>query len=312
MDTAPPDLSVIILTCNNRDLTLDCVASVQAEAGAVALETIVVDNASTDGTIEALRAAYPQVRLVVNSSNLGFSLANNLGLAIARGRYLLLLNSDTVVRPGALAALVAFMDQHPRAGACGPQLLNADGSLQPSGRKLPTVWSVFADMTRLYRLWQPDVFRQARRDYGQVARVQEVSGSAMLVTRSAYERTGGLDANLFIFYEDVDWCHRIHDLGYEIYYVPQAQVVHLWHGTTTTRQVSALAYRAGQDSLRYYFCKHHSPLAGLAVQALLVGKELALLGAAAARRSRERWAFHAPMLRRALAPLQRRAPGTPP
>ena len=158
---------MIVVTYNSRDLTLACVASVLAEQQATAshrlqIELIVVDNGSTDGTAAALREAAPQARVLVQPANLGFAGGNNVGLAAARGRYLLLLNSDTEVRPGALAALVAFMDAHPDAGACGPMLVNPDGSLQPTGRDLPTLGSLFLDMTKLYRLWQRDLYVAAR------------------------------------------------------------------------------------------------------------------------------------------------------
>jgi GT2 family glycosyltransferase len=298
------DLSVIIVTYNSCALTLACVASVLAEcaAGGLACEVIVVDNASTDGTLAALRARTPDVRVLPQRANLGFARGNNAGLAAAHGRYLLLLNSDTEVRRGALAALVAFMDKHPAAGACGPMLLNPDGTLQPSGRDLPTLATLFLDMTKLHRLWRRDLYTQSGRDYTQVAAVGELSAAALLVRRGVYEQVGGLDPAFFAYYEDVDWCKRMGDAGYRLYYVPAAQVMHHWQGTS--RQVSELAYRAGQDSLRYYFRKHHSPLAAGAVQALLIAKEAALLAAALGRGNVVGRQLHRRMLRRALAPLQ--------
>lgn len=241
-------------------------------------------------------------RVLVQPNNLGFAGGNNAGLAAACGRYLLLLNSDTEVRPGALKELVVFMDAHLEAGACGPMLVNPDGTLQPSGRDLPTPASLFLDMTRLYRLWRRDLYVQRGRDYTQVAPVGELSAAAFLVRRSVYEQVGGLDTGFFFYYEDVDWCKRIGDAGYCIYYVPSAQVMHHWQGTS--RAVSTLAYRAGQDSLRYYFRKHHGPLAAWAVQAMLAAKESALLVASALRRDRSGVLLHRQMLRRVVAPLE--------
>jgi GT2 family glycosyltransferase len=298
------DLSVIVVTYNSRALTLACVDSVLAEQArsSLAVELIVVDNASTDGTAEALAAAAPGARVLAQRTNLGFAGGNNAGLAAALGRYLLLLNSDTEVCAGALDTLVAFMDAHEEAGACGPMLLNPDGTLQPSGRDLPTVGSLFLDMTRLYRLRRHDLYRQAGRDYTQVAAVGELSAAAILVRRCAYEQVGGLDPCFFFYYEDVDWCKRIGDAGYRICYVPGAQVMHHWQGTSRT--VSTLAYRAGQDSLRYYFGKHHGPLAATMVQVLLAGKETALLLRSALRGDRAGVLLHREMLRRALAPLE--------
>ncbi len=311
-NASPPDLSVIIVTYNSRALTLACVASVLAAQAAaqasgglgcrLAVELIVVDNASTDGTAAALRQAAPQAQVLVQPANLGFARGNNAGLAAARGRYLLLLNSDTEVRAGALAALAAFLDEHPQAGACGPMLLNPDGSLQPSGRDLPTLGSLLLDMSRLHRLWRRDRYAQSGRDYSRVARVGELSAAALLVRRTVYEQVGGLDPALFAYYEDVDWCKRIGDAGYAIYYVPAAQVMHHWQGTS--RQVSALAAVAGQDSTRYYFRKHHGRAASWVVQGLLAAKELTLLAAAALRRDQAGRQLHCSLLRRALSPLQ--------
>lgn len=302
------DLSVIIVTYNSRELTLACVRSVLADAVSVpgAVEVIIVDNGSTDGTAEALAELGPggettAVRVVRSASNQGFARGNNLGLAAAAGRYLMLLNSDTEVQPGALGALVTFMEAHPEAGACGPMLLNSDGSLQPSGRNLPTLGSVLLDMTKLHRLARRNLYAQRGRDYSQAAQVGELSAAALLVRRAVYARVGGLDPAFFAYYEDVDWCKRIGDAGYAIWYVPEAKVLHHWGGTS--RSVSTLAYQAGQDSLRYYFRKHHGPRQAVAVQAMLAGKETLLWAVGAVRGRAEARALHAGMLRRALRPL---------
>jgi len=297
------DLSIIVLTHNTRDLTRACVRSILADSPHAndAVEIIVVDNASSDGTPETLGAEFPDVQVIVNATNLGYARGNNIGLRAARRRYLLLLNSDTEVRSGSLAALIAFMESHADAGACGPMLLNEGGSLQPSGRSLPSVWSVFVGMTRLYRLWKRDFYMQHGRDYTRVARVGEISGAALMVRREAYERVGGLDPSFFAYYEDVDWCKRIGDAGYMIYYVPAAQVIHRWQGTS--RAVSRLAYRAGQNSQRYYFAKHHGRLAHAIIQLLLAAKELIGIIAALARHDRDAWHFHQDMFANVFARL---------
>lgn len=301
--TQQPDLSVIILTYNVRDLTHNCLQTVEeaVRASKYAIETIVVDNASTDDTVLVLQREFPDVRLIVNETNLGFARGNNVGLAAACGRYFLLLNSDTEVEPGAFDALIAFMDSHLDAGACGPMLLNADGSLQPSGRPLPSLWSVFTGMTKLYRLWKSDFYYQKGRDYTIPARVGEVSGAAMLVRRDVYERLGGFDPNLFIYYEDIDWCKRIGEAGYSIYYVPAAKIKHLWQ--RITRVISEKAYRSSQNSLRYYFMKHHGQAAQQMIQALLLVKELALIVANAVRGDQKRRRFHQEMLANVFSPL---------
>lgn len=296
------DLSVIILTYNTRELTRACVQSVLADAATSGLniEVIVVDNGSSDGTAHALRqacAAAPlpaRVQVIENADNLGFARGNNVGLAAAQGRYRLLLNSDTVVVPGALTALVHFMDAHPDAGACGPMLLNPDGTLQPSGRPLPTLRSLFVDMTRLYRLTRRDMFAQRGRDYTRVAKVGELSGAALMIRREVYERVGGFDPNLFAYYEDVDLCKRIGDAGYAIYYVPQAQITHLWK--RSSQALPEVTYRAGISSARYYFRKHYGRAAEASVQLMLVAREAIRIVVALARGQTERVRFHRRML----------------
>jgi GT2 family glycosyltransferase len=297
-----PDLSVIVLSYNTRDLTLECLRAVPAAAAGLETELIVVDNHSSDDTAACVATQVPAARVIVNARNLGFARGNNVGLAAARGRYLLLLNSDAVAAPGSLRTLVEFMDAQPEAGACGPQLLNHDGSLQPSGRDLPTAWSVFSGLTHLYRLRRGSFYAQPGRDYSQTARVAELSGAALLVRREAYERTGGFDPHFFAYYEDVDWCKRLGEAGYALYYVPTAKVRHLW--SATSRTLGALPYQAAQDSLRYYFAKHHSRAAQAAVRAMLIGKEVALLLLALLRVDRGSLAFHRAMLARACRPLR--------
>lgn len=297
------DLSVIILTYNVRDLTVSCVRSLLADISHSPknIEVLVADNGSTDDTVEVLRRDFPTVKLILNGTNLGFSRGNNEGLKAAKGRYLLLLNSDTEVYDNALNTLIEFMDAHPEAGACGPQLLNQDGSLQPSGRELPTLWSVFTGMTHLYRLWKTDFYLERGRDYNKVKRVGEVSGAALLVRKTVYDQVGGFDPNLFIYYEDVDWCKRIADAGYAIYYVPDAKIMHLWQ--RITRVVSERSYQASQDSLRYYFKKHHNVIAHGIIQLLLAAKEIALMSVNLLRRDRPALQFHRKMFKNVFSAL---------
>lgn len=296
------DLSVIILSYNTCRLTLACVASVLADAATSSLlvEVIVVDNASTDDTVLTLREQQPSVRVIEMPDNAGFSRGNNAGFAMAQGRYLLALNSDTLVQPSALRELVTFMDAHPNAGICGPMLLNEDGSLQPSGRPLPTVGSLFIDMTRLYRLRRNTVFAESNRDYTQITQVGEVSGAALLMRRSLYQQIGGFDERIFAYYEDVDLCKRAHDAGFAVYYVPAAKITHLWK--RSSKSVPELVYRVTQDSTRYYFRKHHGAAAHVFVQGMLAGKELLLWMASAMRGSTEA-PLHRRMMARALSPL---------
>ncbi|HEX7242951.1 MAG TPA: glycosyltransferase family 2 protein, partial [Longimicrobiaceae bacterium] len=147
------DLSVIVVNRNTRQLLDECLASIHSLPDAVTLQVVVVDNGSTDGSVQTVRERHPWVELICNDVNTGFAYPNNQGLAVSTGRYVILLNSDTLVRPGAFERLVRFMDEHPRAGACGPKLLYPDGRLQPSCRSFPTVWVHVCDMLFLDRVF---------------------------------------------------------------------------------------------------------------------------------------------------------------
>ncbi|MGB8643939.1 MAG: glycosyltransferase family 2 protein, partial [Anaerolineae bacterium] len=226
-----PLLTVIVVSWNTRELLRNCLASL-ARSVDLAAETIVVDNGSADGTLEMLAADFPAVRVIANAMNRGFAAANNQGLAAAHGRYFLLLNSDTVVAPDVLSRLCAFMETHPEAGASGPQLHNIDGTLQPSGRAFPTLFQAVTALLPMPRALRKTLASPVeRRDYTQVAMVDELSGAALCLWRTAIEQVGGLDEDFFFLGEDVDLCWRLHAAGWKIYYVPQAVVTHLWGGS---------------------------------------------------------------------------------
>ncbi|MGE5138236.1 MAG: glycosyltransferase, partial [Rudaea sp.] len=194
-----------------------------------------------------LAADFPSVQVIANRTNRGFAAANNQGIEQARGRYLLLLNSDTLAAQDALARLVEFMDAHPGAGACGPQLRNIDGTLQPSGRAFPTTAQAIIAL-----LPMPGGLRRAlanpleRRDYGWPTEVDEVSGAALCLRRAAIEQAGRLDEDFVFLGEDVDICWRLHRAGWKVFYVPQAVITHAW-GASRARlaeRTSLLAQRA--------------------------------------------------------------------
>ncbi len=251
-------LSVVVVSWNTRELLRDCLGSLYA-ATHLASEVIVVDNGSSDGTLGMLAVDFPDVRVIRNETNRGFAAANNQGIAIALGRYLLLLNSDTVVHADALDRLVAFMEVHPEAGACGPQLLNPDGSLQRSGRAFPTLFQGVVALVPM-----PLALRRAlaepieKRDYNQVAIVDEVMGSALLLRRAAIEQVGRLDEHFFFLGEDVDLCWRLSKGGWKIYYVPQAVVTHLGGGSR--RQLSERTSLQAQRGYVLLFRKHRPGL----------------------------------------------------
>jgi N-acetylglucosaminyl-diphospho-decaprenol L-rhamnosyltransferase len=246
-----PDVSVIVVNWNTRDLLERCLRSIQAEGGKV--QAIVVDNASSDGSRELVRRQFPDVELIANEDNRGFAPANNQGMERANGRYLLLLNSDAALEPGALQSLTSYADQHPEAGILGPKLLNPDGSLQPSGGRLPTPLSTIGELFGLNALGGRPRYG-TRRDYDRPAIVDEVSGAAMLIARGVVDRIGGLDERFRWGYEDVDYCLRARRAGWQVHYVPQARVLHDWGGSRRLAPASTMLNAI--DGRRWYFRKH--------------------------------------------------------
>jgi GT2 family glycosyltransferase len=254
---APETLSIIIVSWNTRNLLADCLESVSLDLSTshLSAEVVVVDNASHDGTADMVRSRFGWARLIANSDNLGFARANNQALRTTTGRYVLLLNPDTRLEPGALQTMVGFLDQHPFAGAIGSRLLNEDGSLCTSCQPAPTLtreaWRLF-HLDRVYPLavysmdnWSPDAPRP----------VDVIQGASMLLRRSALERVGPLDEDYFIYSEEVDLCYRLRRSGWQIWWVPQATVLH--YGGRSTRQVAAAMFLRLYQGKVLYFRKNH-------------------------------------------------------
>ncbi|MCA9998618.1 MAG: glycosyltransferase family 2 protein, partial [Anaerolineales bacterium] len=219
------DLSIIIISWNVRELLRRCLASIAAGRGGLALEVIVVDGASHDGSAAMVAADFPWVRLLARDDNVGFPRGNNLGLELANGRYLLLLNPDTELVGDALTTLVRYLDDHPDVGLVGSQLLNSDGSVQSSRRRFPTVATAFFESTWL----QPYAPRQLLAHFyvedvadAETAVVDWVTGACMLTRRTVFEQVGGMDEVYFMYSEELDWCRRIKLAGWEIVYLPTA------------------------------------------------------------------------------------------
>ncbi|MBC7223885.1 MAG: glycosyltransferase family 2 protein [Anaerolineae bacterium] len=295
-DAPHTDLSIIIVNWNVRDLLARCLGSIQEEAECIqghllslasspyTCEVIVVDNASSDGSVEMVRSAFPWARLVVNSDNLGFTRANNQGMAMATGRYLLLLNPDTEVRPGALHAMLQWMDRNPSVGGLGPLVRYPDGSVQPTRRRFPTLATAFLESTFLQQ-WFPRnaVARRyylADRPDDVEQRVDWVVGACLLLRGEAVRQVGPLDEGFFMYSEELDYCYRLRAAGWEVAYLPAAEVVH--HEGRSSEQVPvARQYHFDCSKVRFYR-KHHGRLAGTLVRGFLLlgyGVQLAVEGA---------------------------------
>jgi GT2 family glycosyltransferase len=256
------DLSICILTLNARDLLRDCLHSIAETHPAMTYEIIVVDNGSLDGVSEMLAAEFPEVRFIRNEANLGYSRPMNQAMRLGKGRYLVQLNNDTLIKPLAFDRLAAFMETHPEVGICTPKVLNRDGTLQKQCRRSAArPWDVITYFTGLSRLFPRSPFfaryLQTFQDENRVHPVEAVSGSCMFIRREVVEQIGYLDEDLFAYQEDSDFCFRARRAGWQIYYVPEAQVIHYggWGGSR------AQPYRSVYEWHRSYYLYYRKNLA---------------------------------------------------
>jgi hypothetical protein len=241
-------------------------------ASGVSYEIIVVENASTDGSAAVVREEFPGVRLIVNTTNRGYAAANNQGLAIAAGEFLLLLNPDTEVTAGALDALVAFLRERPAAGAVAPRLVHADGRVQESVRGFPTPAALLGEVTGLARLWPESRWSAYRVHVAGLTtpiRVDQPMASCFLMRRQALTQVGPMDEQFPIFFNDVDLCYRFHEAGWEIWYLPCVRVLH--HGGAATSQVRPAMIRESHRSLHQFYRKHYRRHLPVPVYAGIIG-----------------------------------------
>jgi len=270
------DLSIVITNWNRAALLSDCLRSVEANTHGIAYEIIVVDNGSSDGSAEAVRRCFPRVRLLANRENLGFSRGSNQGLGESRGRFVALLNNDTVLRENAFAKLVSFLDAHPEAGAVGPRLLNPSGRVQESALTsfisvrsalLGGEWTSI--LTR--RLFPGAAARSGMILHaGEQDRPCEVAwlvGACLVARRDVVDRVGPLDERIFMYGEDMEWCYRIRQAGYAIFFLPDATVEHLDHLPTK----DSMERVAGQQMAHqiYFYRKHKGAGAAACLHAAL-------------------------------------------
>ena len=251
------DLSLCMVTYKARAVLEDCLESIYGQPHKVTFETILIDNDSQDGTAEMVRDKYPQVRYVQNDSNVGFQIATNQALRMAEGRYLMWLNNDTIVQPGAFDALVAFADAHPKAGIVGPKVLNKDGTLQKQCRRGdPTPWNVLAYFSGLWRLfprsrfWSGYLVGYSPDD--ETVEVDSCSGAAMMVRREVMDDVGPIDESFLYGGEDLDYCYQVRRKGWTNYYYPGARIIHLGGQGGSRRRPYRLTYEFHRSMVLYY------------------------------------------------------------
>ena len=256
------DLSVCIVTYQAKDYLRDCLRSILENTSEINYELIVVDNGSTDGVATMLQDEFPRIRYQRNEANLGFTRPMNQALQAAGGRYLLQLNPDTLILPQAFERLIAFMDSNPEVGICGPKVLNADRKLQkPCRRGESRPWAVISYFTGLAALFPRNpLFSQYLMSYkgeDETHAVAGVSGSCMLIRREVVDQIGYLDELFFAYQEDADFCLRASRAGWQIYYVPQAQIIH-YGGRGGSRVQPYRSIVAWHKSYYLFYRKHYA------------------------------------------------------
>ena len=260
-------LSILIVNWNTRDLLIKCINSILKEAPKFDYEIIVVDNNSQDGSVETLTNLLghnKKMRILQSLKNLGFARANNYAFRNSSGEYIFALNPDTEVYPQALEALVSYMKSRPLVGVVGPRLLNPDGTVQKSVRRFPTIWSSALVFSGLHRIFRPRRYLMDDFDYEREAEVDQVMGAALLTRRSIIEKLELFDENFWLWYEEVDFCKRAKDTGYQIKFYPGAQVMH--RGAKSFSQLAVFdRKRAAGQSLIYYFKKNGNIFQVLAI-----------------------------------------------
>ncbi|MBI5870700.1 MAG: glycosyltransferase family 2 protein [Actinobacteria bacterium] len=269
--SSSPDVTVIIVNWNLKDELGACLESLNEYGGDLKIETIVVDNGSTDGSTEMIERDHPQVRLICNTENAGFSRANNQAMAVAGGRYYFLLNNDTLLYKGSLPRLVEFMENHDDVGICGPRVVNGDGTLQVRSKgSYPTI------PRALGQYFLPAGMRHtASRSLGFYESKENIfpepmdwiSGCAMLVRRTAVERVGVLDADIFMYLEDVDWCYRMKLAGWQVWNVPDSVVLH--YGGRSMNKQSGAAVGAHAAGLLAFYSRYHGRGTAIVFRAIL-------------------------------------------
>lgn len=265
------DVTVIIVSWNTREILRRCLHSIYDQTKSVQFDVIVVDNGSTDGSAEMVRSEFPRVILVCNAENRGFAAANNEGIRRARSRYILLINSDTIVLSAAIDKTVAFADANPRAALVGCRILNADGTWQPSCYLFPSVLNLFLLAFGLSKLCPRNrFFGRERMVWWQgrsQRRVDMIKGCFMLARQQAIEQVGLMDEEFFLYAEDADWCYRFAEAGWQIIFTPEAEIVHISEASSSLNADQRML-RLHRGILRF-LRKHRGPVHELASRLVL-------------------------------------------
>lgn len=255
-------LSIIIVSWNVEKLLKECLTSLFLQKTSFLFEVIVIDNASSDGSVEMVKRNFPDVTLIENSKNTGFAYANNQGIKISKGTYILLLNPDTYLKKDALEKSIEFMKQHPNCKVMGCKLLNANGSIQKSVRSFPTCVSQTLILLKLHHIFLrfPSLLKYfcLDFDYSKTQSVDQVMGAYFLTSKKIFDEIGLLDDEFFIWFEEVDFCKQVKKKGYDVLYYPFVEVIH-YQSQSFIQVMSVKKQKMFNKSLRRYMKKHHNP-----------------------------------------------------
>ena len=268
------DISIIMVSWNVLDLLRQSLRSIRLQGSddKRQMEIIVVDNASSDGSVKMLHDEFPDVRVIANSQNLGFTRGNNQALEIAQGRCFFLINPDTQLHPHALENLSAYMDAHPRVGIIGPRLVYGDGAPQSSRRRFPALATAFLESTKLQE-WFPrnrtlTHYYMLDTSDDEIQTVDWINGSAMFVRREVYDQLGGFDEGFFMYSEELDWCYRVKQAGWQIVYLPTAQVTH-YEGKSSEQATPQRVIYFHSSKVRF-FRKYHGRFVAVILRLFLL------------------------------------------
>jgi len=266
MSVQTTSLSVVTVSWNTRDLLRECLESLKQELDnlpQVKSEVFLIDNDSHDGSAQMVASEHPWVHLIVNKENLGFAKANNQAFKLAKSEFVLLLNPDTKVLPGAIGTLIEFLQSKPEAGIVAPMLLNSDMSVQRSCRKFPTFTNMLYELIGLSKMFKPGTAAGAKfREYKMLdwehddeREVDQPEGACLLLRQSVIDQVGVLDEGFFMLFEEVDWCYRIKKAGWQIWFTPRAKIIH--HYGQSIKQVKAKMILSSHKGLFRFWHKHY-------------------------------------------------------
>ena len=255
------DVSIVIVNWNTKELLHNCLESIYEQAGEVDYEIIVVDNASSDESVEMVLSKFPAVIVISNETNRGFAAANNQGIRIAKGKYILLLNSDTVICDRAVEKTLSFAANRPKAGVIGCQVWENSKSIQMTCFRFPSLRNLFLETTALSRIFKKNHFfgRERMLWWGRDSerQVDVVSGMFMLVRKEAIDDVGLMDESYFLYSEETDWCYRFSKAGWEILFWPGARIIHVDGGSHSSKQAESQMHLQKRTSMLIFFRKHY-------------------------------------------------------